>query len=63
MCYRYLTTCGNVAASVWVAAQRALTILLIVHLVENKGQSTQHNQADNITHFIIAKGKKSRRLL
>lgn len=34
------TTCGNVAASVWVAAQHAITIFLIAHLAQK--QRTEH---------------------
>lgn len=31
-----LTTCGNVAASVWVASQHAVTIFLIAHLAQKR---------------------------
>lgn len=35
-----LTTCGNVAVCVWVAAQHAITIFLIAHLAQKQRTGT-----------------------
>lgn len=45
-----LTTCGNVAASVWVAAQHAVTIFLIAHLAQ-KRRTVLTEGARRITKF------------
>ncbi len=48
-----LTACGSVAASVWVAAQHAITIFLMAHLAGK--QSTEHTAgAHCVTKFSKA---------
>lgn len=54
-----LTTCGNVAASVWVAAQHAITIFLMAHLAQR--QKTEHTAGSHhVTKFskALKKNKK-----
>jgi len=66
-----LTTCGNVATGMSVAAQHALTIFLIAHLAQK--QKTEHtevyivtvyskNQSEDLFKIIYKNQKKIRNL-